>query len=344
MTQGSRRAIVLAACVVLTGTTVALAQSAPRPVIDRTNCDTVTDLLPASVLAWVKKGDLTLVLGQLSYEPGWEPAFLAASEANAGRYDVDAEGGLIDRSSGARPDHTYGLPFARIDPAEPKSGVQVMWNVSFIFLKTGALRVPFIFDWIGRNGFERVVNGEAAGFPFDGQPMAVPNPDRTEQRQLFRAVGPASIDGSATLTWRYMDDRPDMVWGYLPALRRVRQLTAANRSDPLFGSDFVQDDGLMWVGRNQSFEWKLVGHQEVLVPTAAIDLVPLVAGRRGPLGQEWKTPGRVSGCPLGVANAGVERCPLVADQHGMGEAARLDRGRSSKRSVLQLRQADLLRR
>src|SRR5271169_5102973 len=71
MTQGGRRGIVLAAFVVLTGTTVASAQSASPTVIDRANCDTVKDLLPASVLAWVKKGDLSMPLGTLHYEPSW---------------------------------------------------------------------------------------------------------------------------------------------------------------------------------------------------------------------------------------------------------------------------------
>jgi hypothetical protein len=190
----------------------------------------------------LRPGDLTLTLGEMRDEVAWEPAFLQASAANADRYDVDEEGGLIERASGERPPHTYGFPFPEIDSADPRAGIKVMWNATVVIYKFGRLQTPFALHWIGRHGFERLVKGHAFGLAFDYQPAPLPNPERTETRDLFQALSPASVDGIGFLTWRYMDNRPDSVWGYLPSLRRVRQLTAANRSDPAYGSDITEDD------------------------------------------------------------------------------------------------------
>lgn len=278
-------------------------------IIGRTNCDTVADLLPPPVLAWVKRGDLTLALGEMRDEVSWEPQFLQASEANAGRYDVDQEGGLIEPTSGQRPPHTYGFPFPRIDPADPKAGVKAMWNATVVIFKVGRAHQPFVLQWIGRAGFERLVTGRVFAIAFDYQPTVVPNPQRTEARDLFQALSPGSVNGIASLTWRYIDNRPDSVWGYIPALRRVRQLTASNRSDPAYGSDIIQDDGGMWFGKNQSFNWKLAGAQDVLVAAATTAHVPLVRGRAWRGGQEWLSPTTYPGARLGWETEGWTGAP-----------------------------------
>jgi hypothetical protein len=279
--------------------------------IDRENCDQVAALLPPSVLEWVKRGELTLELGEMRDEVAWEPEFLAASEANSGRYDVDASGWLIERSTRTRPPHTYGFPFPRIDPADAQAGVEVMWNANATTYKFGSLHTPFLLHWIGREGFERNVGGDVFALPFDYQRTQPPNPEGTETRDLFVANSPASSDGIASLTWRYMDNRPDSVWGYLPAMRRVRQLTAANRSDPAYGSDITLDDGLLWLGKNQSFTWKLVGSQEVLVGTVTTSHVQLERGAQWEGGQEWLSPKTFPGVQFGWENAGWKGAPWM---------------------------------
>jgi uncharacterized protein DUF1329 len=51
---------------------------------------------------------------------------------------------------------------------------------------------------------------------------------------------------------------------YVPALRRVRAVSPANRSDGFLGSDMSQDDGPFFDGKPEDFTWKLVGESEVL--------------------------------------------------------------------------------
>jgi hypothetical protein len=50
----------------------------------------------------------------------------------------------------------------------------------------------------------------------------------------------------------------------VPALRRVRAVSPANRSDGFLGSDMSQDDGPFFDGKPEDFTWKLVGEAETL--------------------------------------------------------------------------------
>jgi Protein of unknown function (DUF1329) len=281
-------------------------------VIDRTNYREVADLLPPSLASWIARGDLELVLGKMEDEVEWEPAFRGASQANAGRYALDAQGGLIDRQTGARPPLTYGFPFPGIDPSDPAAGTEVMWDTTVAIYKFEGLHTPFALTWVGRGGFERLVRGETSALSFAFRRAPLPNSDATETRDLFEALGPGSVNGIATLTWRYLDARPDSVWGYTPTIRRVRELTAANRSDPAYGSDLVLDDGLLWLGKNQSFTWRLAGSQDVLVPTAATRYVPLTSGKQWEGGQEWISPRTFPGAKFGWETPGWKGAPWLA--------------------------------
>jgi hypothetical protein len=79
--------------------------------IDKASWEKAKDLLPPSVLEWVKRGDYEIKVGTLEFDPNWEPEFLAASESNAGKYELDAEGGVIDPKTKKRPERIYGFPF-----------------------------------------------------------------------------------------------------------------------------------------------------------------------------------------------------------------------------------------
>jgi hypothetical protein len=91
------------------------------------------------------------------------------------------------------------------------------------------------------------------------------NPDNFLYRNLALVVGPADLNGTSALTWRNRDGaRRDSTWAYVPALRRVRATSPANRSDGFLGSDESPDDGPFFDGKVQDFEWKLVGQSDQL--------------------------------------------------------------------------------
>src|SRR3990172_9519062 len=59
-------------------------------------------------------------------------------------------------------------------------------------------------------------------------------------------------------------DTRDSVWAFIPALRRVRAVSPANRSDGYLGSDISGDDGFAFDGKPQDFTWKLIGQRDGL--------------------------------------------------------------------------------
>jgi hypothetical protein len=266
----------------------ASADVAPGDKIDKSNWQKIEGLVPAPVLDYVKKGEYILDIGELNYDPTWEPKFQEASKANAGKYDIDADGGVIDPKTGERPVHIYGFPFPNVDESDPKAGVKLMWNRWAAIYKAAQNRFPYSVEWVGEGGFERLIKGDSDELFYIGRPNELPNVEKTELREISSVVSPASVEGFLQLTWRYLDNRPDSVWSYVPAIRRTRALSSVNRSDPFLGSDFTSDDTFVWFGKNHSMEWKLVGKQDIYVIATTPDPVPMVAGPESPSGTTWK--------------------------------------------------------
>jgi hypothetical protein len=286
--QGTGRTVVFVVlgallCMVLP----AWADVAPGEKIDQSNWQKVEGLVPDPVLDYVKKGEFILNIGKLTYDPQWEPEFLEASKANAGKYDIDADGGIVDPKTGERPLRIVGFPFSNIDQNDPKAGSKLLWNRWAAIFKASQNHFPYSVEWVGGRGFERSIKGDSDEIFYVSRPNELPNPEKTEFREISSVTSPASVEGFLQLTWRYLDNRPDSVWSYVPAMRRTRQLSSVNRSDPFLGSDFTSDDTFVWFGKNQSMEWKLVGQQDLLVPTTLPGPVPMVAGPESGSGTTW---------------------------------------------------------
>ena len=83
----------------------------------------------------------------------------------------------------------------------------------------------------------------------------MPNPNNFLMQFIAAATSPADLYGTTALTWRYRDsDKRDSNWVYVPALRRVRAVSPANRSDGFLGSDMSQDDGPFFDGKPEDFD------------------------------------------------------------------------------------------
>jgi outer membrane lipoprotein-sorting protein len=61
------------------------------------------------------------------------------------------------------------------------------------------------------------------------------------QKGLIRFLAPADVRGTALLSIENAD-REDDQWLYLPALRKSRRISAANKADSFVGSDFAYED------------------------------------------------------------------------------------------------------
>ena len=237
-------------------------------VLDQSNWQLAKDLLPPDIIRHYEKGEYrNPIVDYPANYGGWEKAWLEATEKNATTLDVDDKGTIIDKRTGKQPAYYYGFPFPKVDPADPKAAVKIAWN-------------HFLGYWAGGNSYnltlvamlnpqraEREIVADGWFNFFDGQSerYRAENPLNLQSQFLGAVVAPADLQGTASLTWRYRDaEKRDSVWAFVPALRRVRAVSPANRSDGYLGSDISGDDGFGFDGKPQDFEWTLKERRPLL--------------------------------------------------------------------------------
>ena len=175
--------------------------------------------------------------------------------------------------------YVAGLPFRTIDPNDADAGTKIMWNYEHrpfatddfeardLIFETGKLGVQGAGMSIERrftvDAFQRLY---AVGRLYVDPRPATPEPAGLRYRELLYPLrGPGELQGIGMVTMRYLDaDRQDDTWLYLPSLRRVRRLSAAQRSEALFGQDADLDSLLGFSGQVSRFSWRLLGESVVL--------------------------------------------------------------------------------
>ena len=267
----------------------AMADVSPGDVIDKTNWQKAEGLVPEPLLNWIKKGD-AIRIGALDYDPGefLPPACRESLTANVGKYDIDEDGVLADAKTGKLPRFVEGLPFPQIDANDPKAGWKIIYNKIYYTYTAGNAYSPFQSQWIGRRtGVERGMNMDYWVYVLDGYPPAKErrNPNNIEIYSLIRVLEPFDIKGTNILLWRYRSKKQDSTFAYVPAIRRVRRMSPANRSDAFLGSDFCVDDAWRYGGKVNNFEWKILRKEEQLIPFYPGDPGGLIENEEG----EWET-------------------------------------------------------
>lgn len=268
----------------------ARADVAPGDVIDATNWQKAKELLPEPVLNWVKKGDFVLNVDELRFRllDFFPPFQIEAFQTHVGKYELDADGGIIDAHTGKPTEQIIGLPFPAIAPDDPRLPEKLMQNNHYMQYMPGNLRFPFQGLYLARSGFERESGSLWMQMAMDGHPgvLQVPNPRGIEKYAIMVVKTPYDLAGTAIMLWRYRDpNKQDNSFGYLPAIRRVRRMSPANRSDALLGGDFAIDDANGYDGKVTAFTWKSLRRQEALLPMLDVDPVRIVRNESA----EWET-------------------------------------------------------
>jgi hypothetical protein len=227
-------------------------------------------LLPDEFLEAYRRGDFRHEVKDWALlRIGDDPVFRQALQENEGRYGLDGEGSIIDLRTGKAPDYVYAWPFPEIDPNDPKAAQKVVWNYFFTMYYSGNAHYRADLLWLSRAGLDRAIEVDSYVKYYDGQHPRFREKDRPDDllaQTLADVRSPADVAGIVSLSWRYREaGKRDSVWAFVPALRRVRQVSPANRSDGFLGSDMTQDDGPYFDGKVQDFDWKMVGEQDMLV-------------------------------------------------------------------------------
>ena len=246
----------------------AVADVSPGDVIDKTNWEKAEGLVPEPLLEWIRNGEFLLPVGQLDFDPlEYWPSFVVASrQANAGKYDLNEDDVIVEAGTSQLARHIVGTPFPEVDPADPKAATKIIYNKHYASFNTGNKRFTTVSTWIDRSKLQREITILFLEAYLTGTPWAreVRNPRDIERYNLISVRSPYDLAGTSIMLWRYLSERPDMNYAYVPAIRRVRRMTPANRSDGMMGSDMATDDAAGYDGKVPAFEWSLVGQAEAL--------------------------------------------------------------------------------
>ncbi len=261
--------------------------------INAATADEVNDLLPPEILRHYKSGEYMNKL--VDYPDSafkHDVGFAAATEWNRQHLILDEKKQPVDKETGKRPDYLSGLPFPDIRPDDPDAAYKVLWNNNYSTYNGGNSRNVTSLNWVSPGGLDRSSVQDVTFLFYDGQPkhyIPPQNPENFLFQFVALTLSPTDLQGTAALSWRFRDPgKRDASWAYVPALRRVRAVSPANRSDGFLGSDLSQDDGTFFDGKVEDFTWKLTDHRDALRLTDPDSVAGRIVRRTLP-GGGWRT-------------------------------------------------------
>ncbi len=234
------------------------------------NVEKIEDMVSPGV-RWCIEHGFPLTIGE-TRRVEWPRAYREATERYASQVRLSADGRSLEN-------YVAGQPFPMLDPQDPNFAIEVMFNYDYGYVNgiddtdlrnfdadTGsitnhgplAVERHFLLDhfrrlfWTGR-------------LYVDPRPEK-PNPNGYRAQQgLYPTLEPFDLKGVGALGNRYISpDKQDDSWLYLPALRRVRRLSTAQRSDALFGQDTDVDSYFGYAGQVDWMQWKFLGERTML--------------------------------------------------------------------------------
>jgi hypothetical protein len=265
----------------------------PGTMIDKTTADQARDMLPPEILKHYQNNEYqNVVVDFPDSKFRWDDGFDAATKRNGETIVLDEKKQPIDKTTRQRPDYIIGVPFPNIREDDPDGGYKIIWNLFYAYYTGGNSHNETILNWMSRSDVQRSSEQDVYFLYYDGQPRhysPAANPDNLLFQFLAVSTSPADLQGTAALGYRYKDPaKRDLSWAYVPALRRVRQVSPANRSDGFLGSDQSQDDGPFFDGKAEDFVWKITGHREQLRIVDPDSIAGKVERRALP-GGGWRT-------------------------------------------------------
>ena len=113
--------------------------------------------------------------------------------------------------------------------------------------------------------YHRVYLSHLAHYADQGYEMKVADADEQHFKDWIQFSEPFDMRGMAFVFERFRDPHePDQVNSYLPTERRVRRLSAKERSDSFAGSEMTMDDFEGFSGRVLDYSWQYVGEKSVM--------------------------------------------------------------------------------
>jgi len=160
----------------------------PGTVLDATTAAAADALLPPEVAAHYKSGQFKNTIGEWPKGAPWDADFEAATAKNAGRYDVNESGTIVEKGTDKPATGIYGLPF-KIDPQDPGAGVKVMWNAYYSLWRVAGTHDVLAMVWIGSKAKQREAILDSHLLFYEGAPPSrAPKSNPLDLAQQTHAV------------------------------------------------------------------------------------------------------------------------------------------------------------
>lgn len=267
------------------------AELKPGETIGPHNWQRVQGMVGEAMLARIKAGYTFQIKEPKVYRPVKE--YAEATEKYSGKVRLGPNGELLN--------YVAGLPFPSFDPREPQAGQKLAWNFFWRWLgddyKTGgATKGGKIIRYaIEKDGSERRADLVSyfifprTRYHLDPKPV-IPGYEHIDYMQLRIDSYPRDAAGTTTLEIRYDDPkRPDDLYIYIPAIRRIRRATTTQRCQTLAPSEFVLDDINSHNGKITDFNYRVLGEKKMLANMAQQNLpYHRKPGDYLPLDERWE--------------------------------------------------------
>jgi len=168
--------------------------------------------------------------------------------------------------------YTPGYPFPM-----PQSGAEAIWNAKTHYRGVGVEMRNFTTAVSPRKGSNEWIRGVSDMYGFlpwgvkTGTTFA--KVDRTEASVYFVYTAPAALAGQALVMTTGAGQAPEVFY-YFPGQRRTRRMPSYAYDAPQIGMEnqYTMDEGFVYSGPLDRFDWKLVGKKEMIVPYNAFGM------------------------------------------------------------------------
>lgn len=207
------------------------------------------------------------VADKLGYEWNYSREWVAASEANINRFELDPQGWI--RATEGQP-LAFGFPFSEgliqmtvLDPA--LRAQMIIWNSHSLGSIGGTMLLRGAYLGVGVDGLMRRSNFSLLR-NFDTKVDYSNEKDAVYFRELFSFYAPSVIRGFSISTTRYQSGSQDLVQILSPVLKQPRHVAEVNREDLLLDGNLSVNDLFMFSGNPRAFDWKLADRKKMYVP------------------------------------------------------------------------------
>jgi hypothetical protein len=209
------------------------------------------------------------------YPPAAE--YQAATEQFKGQARIGPDDSLENFTAG------QPFPIDEIDcKGDPQAGTKIIWDFDYAWEGDGTFAHFFYSYWDRGEQLPLYYEGTSRGISLahrvEPKLLEKQNGDlfRKERRKTafgIEVTAPFDARGINLMTYRYKEsDKPraegknDDTWVYLPTMRRVRRISAAQRTDAVSGTDFTLDDLRSFAGIVPQYSWQCLGEMDIISP------------------------------------------------------------------------------